>query len=247
MSKYTVKVYEGDYRDRQEAANRDGAICYYEQHCNSLAYDDPDTQKDNPVLAIVAHNASKRSKAWGQQWADRTAHLYRNIAPRTELRSEVIQRAKFKRGDYNLRFTAMPAILAEPGFLSDLRQATILLDPHFRERLAHEAVKSIEAAFPDGGLIALSVGHKQASKPFDRGAPITKNVPNPEGWAEWDVSNDIVKRMVTIIRANALAAPINPDDPFHNALRVQWEPLPIATRLPCPHCRGQVRIKLEGK
>lgn len=235
MSKYTVKVYTGDYRDRQEAANRDGAICYYEQHCNSLLYDDPATQKDNPVLGLVAHNASAISKAWAKAWAELVALKYHVPPP-----ARLLQREKFKRGDYNLRFTKMPAMIGEPGFLSDRVQTVSLLSAEFRASIAKLTFEAIKEAFPDGGLIALSTGHLQDSKPFDRGAPITAPgiyIPKRRDgrpWAEWDISEDIIARVVEIIKASQ---------------QLRYSPNPSPKKPPqdsesfsclCPHCEKKV-------
>jgi len=39
---YRVKIYTGDYIDRQRAANADGAALYLEQHLNSSVSESPD-------------------------------------------------------------------------------------------------------------------------------------------------------------------------------------------------------------
>ena len=67
----------------------------------------------------------------------------------------------------------MPAILLEPLFASNPQQADIIRNDSGQTRLARVLVESIQRFFPDGGLIAFSVGHKyKTSNPRDLGAAL---------------------------------------------------------------------------
>jgi hypothetical protein len=66
---------------------------------------------------------------------------------------------------------AMPAILLEPLFISDSRQAAWLHDPSNATSLAHAVTAGIVRHFPDGGTIGLSAGHNfKSTELADRGA-----------------------------------------------------------------------------
>lgn len=209
MSKYTVKFYTGDYPERQEAANKDGAICYVEHHFNSKEYDDPKATADNPIMTIVAHDASATSKSWASLYSSFVQKGLKHAGFDFPLfaGSGVLQREFKERGDYNLRFTKMPAILVEPMWLSDIPSALALLGrdgrkPHVFDYLAAALADSVKQTFPDGGLVAASIGHMgKTSQPFDRGAPITSQVDNPEKLAEAHLAHDVMKRFETLMTA----------------------------------------------
>ncbi len=78
-----------------------------------------------------------------------------------------------ERGNFNLRLTAMPAILVEPLFASNPRHAAIIRSSEGQGRLAAVLVDSIREIFPSGGIVAFSVGHKgKTHAASDRGAPV---------------------------------------------------------------------------
>lgn len=167
MGKYTVKIYKGDYTSRQRAANRDGAICYAEQHFNSSS--DP---QSNCSLAIVATNASKKSKDWGLLYANLVDKEFPEV-PRLCGLSGLSVGGYDGRGNGNLVLTNMPAILCEPMFASNPRHAETIRSDDGRSRLAKCLVDSITQMFPSGGLVALSIGHLyKTSKPHDKGAEL---------------------------------------------------------------------------
>lgn len=171
-AKYEVKYYTGDYVERQEEANRDGAICYVEQHLNSREYQhEAWGLDDNPIICIVAHNASVKTKEWARLYC----HLVKEAFPKIPLYNGtgLLQRQYRERGDYNLRFTKMPAILPEPFWLSDEEQVELLMQTNTQRTLGHALAISIQKMFPEGGLVAFSIGHKgKTSQPYDRGAPV---------------------------------------------------------------------------
>ena len=177
---YEIYWAKGDYYNRQQAANREGCVAYLEAHYNALAKDAPGTQ-DNPSLVIVGANASQTSKNWGTWFSAAVAAEF-GIDDRGLLIGP-------KRGDYNLRYTAMPAILIEPLFCSDATHAELIKSDAGMNRLARIVVESVRRFFPSGGKLGFSVGHKYKTKnPHDRGAPIKGG-----GW-EADFAEEMLKR-----------------------------------------------------
>ena len=187
MAKFETFWAKGDYRDRQLAANSEKCCCYLEQHLNALGKDDPETQGDNPALIIVGSNASQTSKNWA-------AWLAEAFAAEFGIKNGGVIVGP-KRGDFNLRYTSMPAVLLEPLFVSDPTQAAILKSNDGQERLARVVSESIRRFFPKGGKVGLSVGHKyKTSKPHDRGAPVYGG-----GW-EADIAEEVLARVDRMLR-----------------------------------------------
>jgi len=168
---YKVKFYTGEYAQRQRAANRDGAVCYAEQHMNSGS-----TTADYTV-AVVATNASQKSKDWARYYAKSVAkHFQIKVANEG---GDVGDDGLFvggwdgKRGNANLSETAMPAVLLEPLFAGNPKHAAWIRSEQGRVALARILAESIKRFFPKGGLVAFSVGHRyKPSNPHDRGAPV---------------------------------------------------------------------------
>lgn len=155
-----------DYRERQEYANEQNCDLYVEHHFNASAYDKPGIQ-DNPSLCVVASNASRTSKDIASTYSAKVAYQF-------GVKDSGAVQVKFKgRGDYNLRYTNMPALILEPLFVSDEELAVIAQSDVGQEQLAQILVDTIREHFPAGGTIAFSVGHKfKVSSPYDRGAPV---------------------------------------------------------------------------
>ena len=246
---YEVKFFDGDYRQRQEAANKWGADLYFEQHFNALAYDDPDTQKDNPILTIVANNASGTSILWANNYSSLVnstfpqLHMIKAYGNGINL-DGVVKRKYKERGDFNLRFTDMPAILGEPLFLSDPMSAKLAMDHKMQYDLARCLVDSIVRVLPQGGKIALSIGHMgKTSSPFDRGAPITDKVDNPNKWAEAHIAKmvlDIAAEMLRDSFANVTGVNVV------TGVKIPATDAPPVICAPedatCPHCGKGVRL-----
>jgi hypothetical protein len=224
MSKYTFKFYEGDYPSRQAQANSDGAICYVEHHFNSKVYDDASTGKDNPILTIVAHNASGTSKDWAARYSAivQTGLRLRHKLEFPLFRGEtpgVLQRAHRERGDYNLRFTDMPAILVEPMWVSDEATTQLLQAASTHETLAAALADSIVESFPNGGHVAGSIGHKgKTSAKYDRGAPfayaedLKKNFPGAI-LTEADAAEAVLNITASMLRGTWKSGTVEePDD-----------------------------------
>ena len=162
---YKVNFYTGDYHDRQQKANEDNCLCYVEQHFNSSA--NPDAGYS---VVITGANASQTSKNWGRWYAQAVA---REFNLRLGGDQGIMVGGYDGRGDYNLRYTRMPAILLEPLFASNPQHAQWIHSEAGQHSLASILKESIERFFQDPGTIAFSVGHKyKASKPKDRGASV---------------------------------------------------------------------------
>ncbi|MBW7956859.1 MAG: N-acetylmuramoyl-L-alanine amidase [Deltaproteobacteria bacterium] len=162
---YDIRFYSGDYLERQQKANADNCNAYIEHHFNSCT--DP---KVNYAVVITGANASQTSKNWGRWYASAIAAEFGlPVGGR-----EGIQVGGFNgRGDYNLRFTKMPAILLEPLFASNPVHADIIRSDAGQIKLARILAESIRRFFQDGGRIGFSVGHKyKKSSPNDRGADL---------------------------------------------------------------------------
>lgn len=162
---YEVKFYKGDYLDRQQAANKDKAIAYVEHHFNSSSSEQP-----NYAVVIVGANASQTSCNWGRWYAKAVAEQFGTRVAG----DQGVQIGGFDgRGDANIKHTAMPAVLLEPLFASNPQQAEIIRSKPGQATLARILAESIRRFFPQGGLIAFSVGHKyKTSAPQDRGAAL---------------------------------------------------------------------------
>ncbi|MEQ8170631.1 MAG: N-acetylmuramoyl-L-alanine amidase, partial [Candidatus Eremiobacterota bacterium] len=148
---YKVKFYRGDYRDREEKANEDGAICYVEQHFNSTG-GDPNT---NYTMVLITTGSSDFTRTWAEYYMNRV--------------SEQFQLKKWKgtgikvlvqgdRGYGNLKYLKMPAILPEPFLICN--STGLEWAKTRQDELAQILVDSIYKFFPEGGLVAFSVGHK---------------------------------------------------------------------------------------
>ena len=161
-SKWEVRFYTGDYKERQRQANIDGAVCYVEQHFNASS--NPDA---NYAMVVVANNASQKSKSWGLHYALKASELF-------DIRNNRLSIGGIGgRGNGNLIYTSMPAILLEPCFISNPEQARLMLEDSYQDKLAKVLADSIRVFFPDGGLVAFSIGHVgKTSNPNDRGASV---------------------------------------------------------------------------
>jgi len=161
---YKVKFYKGEYLDRQRAANKDKAVAYVEHHFNSAG------PTANYALVVVGSNASQTSVNWGSWYAKAVAEQFGTQVYRPD---GVARGGLDGRGDGNVKHTAMPALLLEPLFVSNPQQADIVRSASGQAALARILAESIRRFFPQGGLIAFSVGHKyKTSRPNDRGAAL---------------------------------------------------------------------------
>lgn len=163
---------------RQMAANAANVACYAEQHCNASS--DPRT---NYSMAIVAPNASELTKGWARSYTRICSMVF-------GIRDAGIVIGG--RGTYNLQFLRAPAVLLEPGFVSNPEFAAILRTGEGQDALARCLVRSIEETFA-GGLVGLSVGHLYRGT-GDKGAPVAQ----PDGLEDpaWDQEGEICDSVV---------------------------------------------------
>lgn len=200
---YRVLWVTGDYPDRQRQANEAGCDGYIEHHFNALVYDDEKTTQDNPALCVLAHNASQASIDWANDYCRRTSEAFGHP------NRGAIVRAFKERGDYNLRFTEMPAILVEPLYVSDPTQAKLATSESGQNKLATILVRSILHSSPGGGLFAFSTGHLgKTSNPHDRGAPVYGR----DDVMEADLAEAVLQKAEVMLCS--LKPGINSDAPF---------------------------------
>lgn len=188
---YQVNFYKGDYGSRQKQANEDGCVAYVEHHFNSST--DPNAGYS---VVVTGSNASQTSKNWGRWYASAVSREF-NIKIGGD--NGILVGGYNGRGDANLRYTEMPAILLEPLFASNPLHVNWLRGEEGQMRLASILSESIQRFFQKGGLIGFSVGHKyKASSPNDRGAAVVG------GGFESDYAEAVLnKAKVMIEEANA--------------------------------------------
>lgn len=186
-TKYTVRFYKGDYGTRQADANRDRAVAYVEQHFNG------GSPQGNYALVIVGSNASEKSKSWAADYASRVS---KQLKVKLYGKDGVLPGGFNGRGDGNIKQTAMPAVLLEPLFAVNPEHAAAIRTESVRQQLAGILADSIRAAFPKGGLIAFSVGHKyKQSNPHDRGVAVVG------GGTEADYAEDVLLRAKRLLES----------------------------------------------
>ncbi len=184
---YTVKFYKGDYSKRQRDVNQDNAVAYVEQHFNSSS-----SRTASYAVVVTGSNASWTSKNWGRWYAKAVAA---HFGTRVAGDDGILVGGWNGRGDGNLRHTNMPAILLEPLFASNPQHADIIRSESGQSALASILVDSIRRFFPDGGLIAFSVGHKYKQRnPNDRGAALAG------GGMEADYAEKVLEKAADMLR-----------------------------------------------
>lgn len=192
MGRYHALRVTGSYRERQIQANRAGAICYAEQHFNALEYDRPGFA-DNPSMVVVADNASSKTRAWAGDYVAQVAEAF-GIEDRG-----VDARNADERGYWNLFYTAMPAVLLEPFFISDPQQAEWAMSEGGQTQLAFILTRTIATHFPAGGVVALSCGHIGARK-WDKGAPAKSHDGKIVAW-EGDLAMAVLDKAHVLLEA----------------------------------------------
>lgn len=185
---YEVKFYKGNYSTRQNNANNDKAVAYVEHHFNSSS-----SGTASYAVVVTGSNASRTSKNWGRWYAKAVATFFGNKVGGDD---GLLVGGWNGRGDGNLKHTDMPAILLEPLFASNPQHADIIRSSTGQTDLARILVESIQRFFPDGGLIAFSVGHKyKKSNPNDRGASLAG------GGTEADYAEEVLKKAKAMLEA----------------------------------------------
>jgi len=187
---YRIKFYKGDYFQRQQAANADKAVAYVEHHFNSSA-----SPTASYAVVVVGSNASSTSRNWGRWYAKAVAEQFGNKVGGD---GGILVGGWEGRGDGNVKHTKMPAVLLEPLFASHPQQAEAIRSDAGQAALARILAESIRRFFPDGGLVAFSVGHKyKASSPNDRGAALAG------GGTEADHAEKVLERAARLLSEEA--------------------------------------------
>lgn len=183
---YQVRFYKGEYIDRQRQANADGCVAYVEHHFNSSP-----SSTANYTVVITGANASQTSRNWGRWYAQAVSREFDLPMGGDQ---GIMVGGYNGRGDYNLRFTNMPAILLESLFGSNPQHCEWIRSDSGQQRLARILCESIQRFFQKGGLIGFSVGHKyKTSSPNDRGAQIQGG-----GW-EADYAESVLEKAKALI------------------------------------------------
>ena len=200
---YTVKMYRGNYYDRQMAANQDNAIVYVEHHFNSCG-----AIGANYNVVIVGSNASRTSIEMADRYSDLIEERFgvkQWDGNYSDSIDGVLPGGFGGRGNYNLKFTSMPSMLVEPLFVSCKEGASIASSHSGRSILAEVLAQTIEEAFPEGGLVAFSVGHKyKRTRPADRGASVYGEDPCPTdslGHNEADYAEDVLIKTAELLES----------------------------------------------
>lgn len=194
MSGYTVKFYKGDYLARQQQANADKAVAYVEHHFNSSS-----SEQAGYAVVVVGSNASNTSRNWGRWYAKAISEQFGNKVGGD---GGLLVGGADGRGDGNVKYTQMPALLLEPLFASNPQQADQIRSKAGQALLARVLVESIRRFFPDGGLIAFSVGHKyKTSSPNDRGAALAG------GGTEADHAELVLQQAAALLTGEAAPQP----------------------------------------
>lgn len=163
---YRVVFVTGDYRARQERANQLGAALYLEGHANSST-----NQRADYAMCVVGSNASATSKEIGRELAAAFGTAFdvggdkdTDVGYGDGIRQD-------GRGDGNVRYTDMPAVLMEPGFCSNPEQARLMESEDGLNTAARIIFNTVSNHITSGATIVLSVGHiGKRSAPNDRGA-----------------------------------------------------------------------------
>ena len=187
--RFSVLGARGNLWHRQMQANSTGCVCYVEQHMNSTLQTNV-----NYAIALVARNASEQTKTWARRYTQLVAETF-GIPDRGLLIGP-------ERGGYNLRFLKMPALLAEPGFISNMEFAGRVRTGEGLDALGRCLVTSIAECFTEG-LVGLSVGHGYRDKP-DSGALVRQgDILDPAFDTEVEINDSIV----TVAEEMLLAIP----------------------------------------
>lgn len=211
MPEYQVKIYDGmSYRKRQAAANKDGAICFIAIHHNG--FKDPDAKG---AMVIVARNASETSRELARAWM-RKNHEITGVPMRRGPAGDLFYWAhqNGNRGESQIKYTAMPAILTEGLFLTNPDEAALALSEEGQKKLALAIAEAIREIYPEGGLVALSPGHNAGIQSNLYGSWIYGH-PTDSRWAPetGEVYEYHVNRTVADAVAEELGYPLAVVDP----------------------------------
>ena len=194
-----IKLYKGDYRDRQEQAIADGCDCYIEHHFNSFG-----NWRVNYGLAIYLP-----SQKYSFESKDLAA-LYSSC-----LQSEVSWQVKpattktYARAVNSLEKITehTPAILIEPCFISKPEIANKLQGAN--TSLIMICAYALIMTINNGGYrnVGISIGHKyKTSRPNDRGANSVIGFDNDGkpiyGLPEAEIVEQVINKVMNYFKEN---------------------------------------------
>ncbi|MGV8120453.1 MAG: hypothetical protein AB2L14_11885 [Candidatus Xenobiia bacterium LiM19] len=139
---YIVRFCYG--MSREEILDRHGAICYLELH-----FDACNASHVNRASVGLRSEPSDIEKAWGSWYLKKISESF-NI--------EVSDRMNIPRISKRLTVYDMPAICLEPCFITNPGGSKLAKEK--KEELAKIIAEGICIYFPQGGIVALSMGHE---------------------------------------------------------------------------------------
>jgi hypothetical protein len=183
----------GPLYQRQVDANNAGCVAAVEQHLNAST-----NKLVNYSSALIM---TEKSRPWASDYVARAADAFGIHNAGVVINPP--------RGQFCLKFYHCPAILVEPGFVSNHDFADRIQSGEGIDALARVLVDSICAMFPGGGLVALSVGHGYRGVP-DPGAPVNDagDVLDPAFDSEEELNDAIITAAEEmLLRRDTVPAP----------------------------------------
>ena len=116
--------------DRVSLANKSKADIYVSIHYN--AYDGEFNSNDPSGLSIFHHTGSVKGKKLAE-------YIHKYLKEGTKQIDRGVKSANF----YVLRYTNMPAVLSENGFMDNKKEALLMLDKDFQREVAREHAQGI--------------------------------------------------------------------------------------------------------
>lgn len=207
---YRTMILRGDYSKREYDANVAHADAVWHQHVNSF------NSSAAYALVEVARPVTERELAVAKAAADGYARIFGGGLGSGD-GVKVLEDGD--RAEYIID-NNREAYISEPAFGSNPAQARMLADPAVQRAIAQVNVDALRAHYPDGALIALSVGHKyKTSAPNDRGCVIVGT-----GLMEADVNEAIIGYMAELLGGAIVL-------PGHGTPPGQITPAPVGNSL----------------
>lgn len=179
----------------QVLADRLGVICYAEAHANAAAPPKPGKAPASQAMVIIpAGHTAPKTQAW--------ARAYLSALAREGLNAQTPHVLSGKGSGNVARIgSRRPAMLLEPGFLTDPEFAAFIRTGEGIDALGRALAHSIIQTFPEGGLVGLRIGHAfrtSPDDPYDPGASIPdafdadRTEDEHAEAAEWDDEIEVV-------------------------------------------------------
>lgn len=143
---FSVLQPRGPLRHRQELATQLRCVCYAEAHLNSFS---------KPVVQHAFVITSKTPHHLTEVWASR---FLENVREAFGHKSYGVLRGGKGSGNVSHVHWRIPAMLLEPGFISEPEFVRILSTGEGLDQMGKCLADSVASTF-DRGLVALSIGH----------------------------------------------------------------------------------------